>query len=224
MTHPDERDVAVAEAHAPAHALNPAAGDHPVTGDAGELAAARRAAGRSWAQFPYYAYRYGGRGRRFSHSDSGWLVTLCDLPPEAAVAQVHWLGAVLAVRGMPRWLLECHLEILQRELAETRPERRARYGVLAEAAAALRTQRRAAIPQARFEALDAEFAARVDTPWRLRLPRMGAILVAAVADECAGLEAAVRSVAAWAGDAARFPTVWVDAVVATIASARAAAR
>ena len=87
-----------------AAALNPEAGNHVITSDPRELAAARRAAQRTWAHFPYYARRYGVRGRNFALSDSGWLATLCDLPPSTAVEQVKWLGVVLSSRGMPRKL------------------------------------------------------------------------------------------------------------------------
>jgi hypothetical protein len=75
--------------------VNPDAGDHTVTADPVEVAAARRAASRSWVEGPYEAHRFGARGRRFSHSDSGWLVTLCDLPLAAAAPARGPRSAVL---------------------------------------------------------------------------------------------------------------------------------
>lgn len=207
-----------------ARSLNPQGGHHPVTRDPVELAAAARAVTRSWAQFPYYARRYGERGRAFSASDSGWLVTLCDLTPAVAVSQARWLGSVLSARGMPQWLLECHLDLLREELAAATPERAAHYETLGRCAANLRALRRAHMPDDAFAALDAAFDARVGAPWNRRLRRMGGILAAAVADECAGLSHAVTSVESWATDAERFPDEpWIAAVRETIAGARAAA-
>ena len=223
---PDEPTRHRAEV-APARSLNRHAGRHAgdraATADVRELGAARRAASRSWVEFPYYAHRFGVRGRQFSHGDSAWLVTLCDLPRSAALGQVRWRATVLAARGMPRWLLECHLETLREELEQAVPERYGRYAVLAEAARELWLARQPAVPDPLLEALDAGFAERVGSPWRRRFRRMGAVLAAAVADERAGIEGAVSSVEVWACDPARFPEPWIDAARETIAEARAVA-
>ncbi|MBD0319628.1 MAG: hypothetical protein ICV87_04795 [Gemmatimonadetes bacterium] len=204
-----------------ATALNPEAGNHVVTADPHEVKAARRAAQRSWAHFPYYGRRFGTRGRQFSLSDSGWLATLCDLPASAAIQQVKWLGGVLSSRGMPQWLLEIHLEHLHEELTKALPESAPRYDVLLAGAGALREMREAHIPPARFEVLAAAFDARVGETWARRLRGMGGILVAAVADERAGIELAVPTLTAWACDAERFPPEWIAAVEDTLAQARA---
>ena len=200
--------------------LNPEAGNHVVTSSPREVKAARRAAQRSWADFPYYGRRYGTRGRQFALSDSGWLATLCDLPPAAAVGQVKWLAGVLASRGMPRWLLERHLELLHEELAGAAPESSERYAALLHGAAALREERERHIAPERFRALADGFDARVGAPWNRRLRGMGGILVAAVADERAGIEQAVPVLTAWACDAERFPPEWIAAVAATLDEAR----
>jgi hypothetical protein len=52
---------------------------------------------------------------------------------------------------------------------------------------------------------------------------MGGILVAAVADERAGIELAVPTLTAWVSDAGRFPPEWIAAVDETLAAARASA-
>lgn len=205
-----------------ARQVNPEAGDHVITADPAELAAADRATRRSWRRFPYYARRYGSRGRRFSMSDSGWLLTLCDLLPDRARQQTRWLAGVLAARGMPQLLLETHLEMLHEELAAARPGDAARYGRLLECAAALRETRLAAMPQEELEALAAGFEARV---WGMTgaVREMGIVLAAAVADERAGVANAVASVEAWACDPAHFPAAWADEVRRTLAEGRAAA-
>jgi hypothetical protein len=204
-----------------ATALNPDAGNHVITSDARELAAAGRAAQRTWAHFPYYARRYGVRGRRFALSDSGWLATLCDLPPSAAIEQVKWLGVVLSSRGMPQWMLEVHLEMLHEELARAIPEAPGHYDILLGGAAALREVRESRFPPARFQSLAAAFDARVGPALAGQHRGMGGILVSAVADELAGIEQAVPVLTAWMLDAAHFPPEWIAAVHATLAEARA---
>ena len=208
----------------PASALNPAAGDHAVTADALEIAAAERAIRRSWAEFPYYARRFGARGRSFSSSDSGWLVTLTTMTTEGASAQALWLGTVLSARGMPRWLLEHHLEMLADELTHARPDDGPRYARLHACARALRERRLARVDEDTFAELERAFDARVATADVRRLRRMGGILVAAVADERDGIELAVSSVVSWTTDPERFGDDWIAAVHETVAEARVRAR
>src|SRR4051812_29905222 len=107
--------------------INPDAGDHAITADPVEKAAAEAAIRLSWREFPYYAQRYGERGWRFSLSDTGWIETLCHLSSTEADGQVRWLGGLLAARGMPLYLLERHLVHLHAELVRARPDRTARY-------------------------------------------------------------------------------------------------
>jgi hypothetical protein len=207
----------------PANAINPDAGTHPVTSDPAELEAARVASDRALEEFPYYLERYGERARLFGASDGAWLATLRDRETEEIGREVLWLGSVLASRGMPRWLLERHLEVLHEELERRVPERAAFYAVLVNGAAILREQRLTSLSEHDLRELDAAFAARAGEPSE-RIPWMGAILVAAVADEAAGLPGVVEKVVEWAGDRERFPESWCDAVEATVADARARVR
>jgi hypothetical protein len=209
-----------APSHGVARAINAEAGDHAVTGDPVERAAAERAIRRSYAQFPYYGLRYGARGRRFSASDSAWLVTLCDLSPAQASEQALWLGTVLSSRGMPRWLLECHLAQLHEELVRARPADAARYAALDACAAALRERRRRVLSDDDLAALDRAFDARAPEAEARRLPHTGGMLAAATADERDGVDAAVPSLAHWLVDAERFSAEWIVAVHETLAEAR----
>jgi hypothetical protein len=185
-----------------------------------EQAAAAAATRRSWKEFPYYPRRYGERGWRFSLSDSGWIETLCTLGQKEAYSQVLWLSGLLTSRGMPSYLMERHLEYLYDELVRPSPGRARRYEVLRVCATALRERRLAQIPEAPFEALSQAFERRV-APYEEAVPNMGRVLVAAVADERAGVAGAVASVEAWACDVAKFDPLWVDSVRQTIAAARA---
>ncbi len=194
-----------------ASALNPAAGQHAIPTDLRELHAALRAGLRSWDTFPYYGWRYGQRGRQFTRSDSAWLVTLSDQPAASRDRQIDWLARVLAARGMPSWLLACHLEALHEELATAIPERAGRYAALGESALRLHTARRRHLSDARLALLAADFEARIPPEWREQLPGCGGILATAVADERDGIPKALSSVAAWMTDPARFPPAWIAA-------------
>jgi hypothetical protein len=201
-------------------ALNPEAGSHPIPDDVREIRAALLAGERSWRRFPYYAWRYGARGRRFTRSDSAWLVTLTNHRQAAVDQQITWLGRLLAARGMPQWMLELHLEVLQQELVAAVPEKQEAYAKLLHAAAVLRDMRRTQIDDAVFQSLAAEFDALVGPDWSARLPRTGGLLVAAVADAKAGIPNAVTSLEGWMTDPARFPQTWIAAVHTMLRKAR----
>jgi hypothetical protein len=200
--------------------VNPDAGTHAITGNPAEIAAAEAATRSSWKEFPYYAQRYGERGWKFSLSDSGWIATLCDLPLPEARSQVLWLGGLLAARGMPRYLLERHLEHLHDELTKAAPSRAARYAALKECATALRALRESHVAADTFESLAQAFEDRV-RHCKGRVANLGRMLVAAVADERSNVANVVESLEAWATDAARFDAVWIEAVKETIVDARA---
>jgi hypothetical protein len=206
--------------YVPASTINPQAGTHPISASSLEIDAARRAAARSLREVRYYQERYGERGRRFGESDGAWLATLCRGGPAYVESQVLWLGNVLSSRGMPRWLLERHMEILHDELVVARPEDSACYDLLRQGADLLRRRRERYIPQAEAEVLERDFLARADRDWAARLPEMGRLIVAAAADEADGVARAVSSLVSWAGDPARFPVQWRKAVRGTVSDAR----
>lgn len=201
--------------------LNPDAGTHPISDDLREIEAALRAGEASWQQFPYLEARYGERGRRFTRSDSAWLAMLSHRERSHVQRDILWLGRVLAARGMPRWVLEQHLSTLHRLLSSAIPERRAHYAHLDLAAQMLGQARTSVIADDRFSPLAAAFNARVGPTLSASLPDAGAILVAAVADELGGVPRSVESVESWMAAPDRFPPIWVAAVSATIADARA---
>lgn len=217
----------------PATALNPEAGDHLVTADPVLMRACAAAVDRTYQRYPYYRLRYGDRGRAFSASDSGWLVTVAALDQESAVREVMWLGRVLAARGMPRLLLEDHLGHLSVELDAVAGQRsdaadtsdgfagRDLVGTLRACAGALRARREDAIRPPDAVPLLAAFESSAPAAERDRLPRTGQMLVAAVADERDGIANAVGSLLSWIADPARFPAAWVRAATDVVEGARA---
>lgn len=202
-----------------ADTVNPLAGLHVVTSNPDEIEASRRAAEASLREYPYYRERFGERAGMFGASDGAWLATLCQGDRDYVRRQVLWLGTVLSARGVPRWLLEQHLEFLHRELLGL-TSNADRCQPLLQAALFLRALRREQISERDFAALSAEFDERAGPAWAARFPGMGSILVSAAADEAAGIARAVESIAGWAEDPSLFPEPWIAAVRRTFADAR----
>lgn len=200
--------------------LNPEAGDHAVPGDAREVAAAVAAARRCREEFPYFDERYQERGRSFAKSDAAWLVTLAELPEAQLLSQVEWLGRVLANRGMPRITLERQLELLHEELTAAVPEKVVQYRILLEAADSLKAERLSQIPQETFDELAQQFESVTDGELQGRLKNTGSLIVAAIADEAAGICEAATSLLTWLVDAERFSGEWIAAVRQTEEKAR----
>lgn len=200
--------------------LNLEAGNHPIADDMAEIKAMMRAHQRNIAIFPYWDMRYGMRGRKFSWSDGGWLIALVGEEQEIVNHQVRWLTRLLAVRGMPQWLMEVYLQILAEELSSAVPAKAALYAKLTEAARMLAEERRATISDEQMGQLDARFYAQVGAGWQAWMPNCGGLLAAAVADERAGVAHAVAAIAGWMTDPARFPEAWIAAVHDLIAQAR----
>ncbi len=174
--------------------LNAEAGSHPVPQDPRELDAVRAAGERTLQDFPYFVWRYGERGRRFTDSDGGWLLTLVKYPQERIDHQVAWLGGVLATRGMPRVLLQRHLERLYEALRLRMPEPQAPYGKLLSAADKIAAAQRRIIGDAEVEQLSTDFERAITAEWHRRLPGTAQIVIGAVVDEAAGLAGTLDSV------------------------------
>lgn len=199
--------------------FNADAGNHPLPHDRRVIAAVLRATGRCYQIHPYFVARYGTRGEVFARSDGGYLATLVEQSEAYLRDQVYWLAGVLSNRGMPRWLMESHLDLLHEELCAANPPHAPKYGKLRRASDALAEARRAWIPQETFEAIAADFDASAGG----LLGNMGGTIVSSVCDETCGLPNAVSSLTRWLADPDRFPGQWCSAVEKTVAVARTVA-
>lgn len=209
-----------AEERTLAMALNDDAGTHGIPTDLREIAAALAAGESTWRSFSYYDARYGERGLAFTRSDSAWLASLARDAATTAPRQLQWLGRVLAARGMPRLLLEQHLDALFEALAHAVPAQRARYLPLRDGAATLRAQRLAVMSDGEAQDLIAEFAAERSTEASITPSEAGLLLTAAVADERNGVANAIESLTGWLASPERFSSAWATAVARLLQRAR----
>lgn len=191
--------------------LNDEAGTHPIPDDMRELEAALAAGERSHRTWVYYEARYGERGRRFTRSDSAWLATLSRHEAALTLRHVRWLAGVLAARGMPTLLLEQHLELLCDALSASLPDHAVSYLPLRQAAAELRRARTDAIPGTRASALVEAFCLGRQAEHGISPEEAGRLLVAAAADQRAGLPGSPTSLADWLANPVRFSKGWVAA-------------
>ncbi len=216
----------------PAPELNRDAGDYLVASDPDALRACEGAAEICTAQYPYLVSRFGERGRRFAVSDGAWLVVAASEGTDLALRRVLWLGRILAVRGIPRIVLEKHLALLADGLALWRhgasPELSDRatptHSALRVASEMLRGRRERAFAPGDFERLAARFEDAAPVVEHALLPRCGELIASAVADERDGLSAAVPSLMVWLGDPERFSRDWVDEAEDAVGRARRASR
>ncbi|HEY2028174.1 MAG TPA: biliverdin-producing heme oxygenase [Myxococcales bacterium] len=195
--------------------INSDAGNHPMPEALREVRAALLAGERSWAESPYYFARYGERGRRFTRSDSGWLVTIGREDFAVAQRQVGWLSRVLSARGMPSILLERHLQLLRDELLKALPDNA--YPSLEAAAAQLGQERLSFVPA--FDELVEQAAARL-SGGPLSPRECATLLVGAAADEKRGIAEAAPSLTAWLCDSSRASSAFITEADATLRAAR----
>lgn len=95
-----------------------------------EIALALRAGQAAWEEVPKSQQKFGDRGKRFTSSDSCWLVTLSGVSIETATRNLVWLRTVLASRGIPTAILAAHLQAISEAFAAESvdlAERRARF-------------------------------------------------------------------------------------------------
>ena len=202
--------------------FNPEAGDYPITTNPLEIQAAIQAGMACWREFPYYEQRYGERGRRFTVSDSVWLVSLSDFPEAEAIRQVQWLAKYLSNWGMPTYTMEVTMKDMFRELNALVPDKASKYLVFKQAAQALRETRHVFVSDSEFFKCKAVFEKhlllnKVTDPKLRDLSRnMGLLIGSALADEKAGIPQARTALLEWVSDPRRFPENWIGAVEQTV--------
>ena len=191
--------------------FNPEAGDVPAPIDPGDRELAERSAKVVWRAFPYFAWRYGERGRAFGRSDAGYLVTLLEHDERTCRRQVSWLIGVLAPRGMPSILMEYQLESLGRLWSRERHMRDNRFLALA---AGLRGARLEVLEDAVFRECESLCrAAGAGSPERRGA---GLLIAGAVVDHAVGVGSHYRELVDWFRSAAADDPTWSRACSAAL--------
>jgi hypothetical protein len=187
--------------------LNSEAGDTPAPTDPRHIAIVTRAAALVWRAVPYFAFRYGERGRAFGLSDAAWLVTLAALPRDARIAQVEWLAGLLSPRGMPSWLVEVQLRATS--LVGTRSGWSGAEA-LSDAACHLGDRRRSVLSEEAFQLAGHRFS-EIAGPSRLA-DGTGKMVASAEIDVALGFSQSSASLTEWFRSTRTFPSCWLEAI------------
>ena len=198
-------------------ALNPEAGNYPIPTNPLEIQAAITAGLKCWNEFSFYEKRYGERGKRFSISDSVWLVTLSELSIELATNQVKWLARYLANRGMPVITMEYQLKYLYQELVKLIPDNEQKYKTLFLVSEQLKNQRIERVPLTVFDKINSlfyDFCVQLnvsDEPMK----NTGKLIASSVADSKNGVEESLQDFKTWITSPELFSSNWIQAVEKT---------
>jgi heme oxygenase len=191
-------------------ALNVEAGDHAVPQNPMEIGLALRAGNAAWKKFSYLEQRYGVRGKRFTNSDSCWLVTLTHAPgQDVATKALDWLRTVLATRGIPTVVLEVHLRSIQQAIALEFPEQlkmQAQFDVFL---SNRETERRVHLGTDGQSPLIDVFNRRFQECSGLRVDLAADLIASAWLDERSGVTGSLPALHNWFTDAGRFSKDWI---------------
>ncbi len=194
--------------------LNPEAGNFPISTNPLEIEAAINAGQKCWNEFPYYEQRYGERGKRFTVSDSVWLVNLCELSQALANSQVKWLSNYLAHIGMPTFTMEIQLKYMYEELVKHIPENEVKYKKLLFASELLQNQRNSHIDLALFEEGNSVFSQICD---KLKISghnmkNTGKLILSSIADKRNGIGETKTDFKTWISNPELFSANWIQAI------------
>lgn len=193
-------------------AINFEAGSHTMPQNPLEIELALRAGRKAWEAYPYLACRFGERGKRFTSSDSCWLVALTRLPVDEVTKNLKWLRTVLATRGLPTVILEGHLKeislALRAELHRALDEASPFDRFLCE----LEAERARFGPAQAFVDLLEQFESLLGACPGFRLDGAAKLIASAWVDESAGVRGALAATQNWLADPARFSSAWVAQV------------
>ena len=193
-------------------AINPEAGRHAMPRSEAEVTRALRCAQRAWLRFPYLDARYGERGRRFTRSDSCWLVALYDLEAPLVAKSLFWLRKVLSSRGLPTVILETHLEMIDRDIEAEDPGRARQCKGFRTVISRFRAERDAIMPPAVRGTMTSQYQAQFDQCLGDGIPGAAEILIDAAIDTAIGIEHTQHQVFSWVRDRERFTETWVSTV------------
>ena len=189
--------------------INFEAGDHAMPQDPLEIVLALRAGRAAWERYPYLDRRFAERGKRFTSSDSCWLLTLTRMPVETATRSLEWLRRVLSSRGIPTVILEGHLRAIAEALAVEFPEQvemRTRFDRFL---SNLQAERQAIGGSETVAHLVELFDRRFHACAGLTVDSAAELIASAWIDERSGIPGAMASTLNWFVDTERFSSEWI---------------
>jgi hypothetical protein len=190
--------------------INFEAGDHAMPQDPLEIDLAIQAAKVAWEKYPYLEHRYGERGRRFTNSDSCWLVTLVRAPREVVVTKsLEWLRSVLASRGIPTVILEFHLQAIRQAICMEFPERAKMQIQFDPFLSDRRAERRRFFGAESGSHLITVFDKRLRACTGFKVEPAAELIISAWVDEHCGISGSVSALRGWFTDVERFSTHWI---------------
>jgi hypothetical protein len=191
-------------------AINFEAGDHAMPQNPLEIDLALRAAKIAWERYPYLKYRYGERGRRFTCSDSCWLVTLTHAPGQAAVKKaLEWLRTVLASRGIPTVILEFHLQAILRAIGVEFPEQPDMHIQFDPFLSDREAERRRLLGAESQSHLIDVFDKRFRACTGFKVEFAAELVTSAWVDEHSSIPGSLSALCDWFTDVERFSTDWI---------------
>lgn len=194
-------------------ALNPESGRHAIPQDRAVLAAAIRATDRILVEYPYFTYRYGPRGQRYTDADGAWMATLPVEGRDSMDTQMRWLISFLSRRGIPALLLGRHLEILAEELTGVISFDPEYVEPMVEYAREIRKRRDLVVSAAdRDRGVRHLLQATERSSGDFLVAEAVELLSAAVADESDGVDGATAAMLAYLADPRRFSLPWVKCI------------
>jgi heme oxygenase len=205
-------------------AINYEAGNHAMPQNPREIALALRAGRTAWEKYPYLEHRFGERGKRFTSSDSCWLVALTRMSVESATKNLEWLRTVLASRGIPTVILEGHLAAISQALAVESLEDAQPRGRFDPFLLSRDAERRALIDAKSVSQLIDQFDQRLCACAGLTIDSTAHLITSAWVDERSGIRGALASVRGWFVDPDRFSDDWIANVNELVTKLDQAAR
>jgi heme oxygenase len=191
-------------------AINFEAGDHAMPQNPLEIDLALRAGRVAWERYPYLELRYGSRGRRFTNSDSCWLVTLIRAPGQEAVTKaLEWLRTVLATRGIPTAILEAHLQAILQTFVMEFPEQIKMPTQFDRFLSNLKAERRALFGASGRSHLIDVFDQRFRACAGFAVESAAELIVSAWVDERSGISGSLSALLSWFTDVGRFSSDWI---------------
>jgi heme oxygenase len=189
-------------------AVNPEAGIHAMPEDPVLIDVALRAGIRARDKFPYLEQRFGERGRRFTASDSCWLLSLVPQEFNSIKKSIWWLRTVLSSRGIPSVILENHMRELASGL-EAVPNCGGTTENFRKAIVALEAERGKYLSEADYQKISAKYRDDLNSNSGNLDPLP--LLISARLDELSGIKGADEATYGWfassQGKAAKWGTL-----------------